>query len=114
MRCLCRIESTFPTWLATFLLSIDSLSPRVDSPLPSTSTSSLPSARIKLSPVPTSTPSISAPISNEEAGWAEDVQWATVQSIERSTGEDWFQDVRSVVLELDDKEFRYIFPFGFF
>lgn len=38
----------------------------------------------------------------EEGQWAEDVQWAKVRKLERVTPEGWFQDVRSVGLELPE------------
>lgn len=98
----CRIESTFPEWLDKFFETIEKIAP---SPPPETMPrleNAIPPPRIRLQPV--SPASIGSGSTIDPIAWAPDVRWAKIKKIERVTGEEWFQDVRSIDLSFEEAE----------
>lgn len=92
------VESTFPTWLEKLYQSIDHLFPAAPG-FTVLSPDTLPPPRIRLTP----SNSIASGSKDPPAlyPWTEDGGWATVKRLERFTGEDWFQDVRNLQLEIE-------------
>ena len=94
-----RIESTFPTWLEKLFESIDPLFPTAPG-FTVLSPDTLSPPRIRLTPS-------NSPIASGSKDppplypWTKDGGWATVKRLERFTGEEWFQDVRNLELEIE-------------
>lgn len=92
------IESTFPGWLDNFFKTIDTLAPAAPAELLSRlSLSSVPPARIQLEKVTED----SIKMDPVPPPWSSDVRWAKVKENERTTAPGWYQDVRSVELEVE-------------
>lgn len=96
LRCIHRVESTFPGWLDELYKTIDPLTPAIDS-LGQLSLSDVPPARIQLDKVTDNKQQVN-PI---PPPWASDVRWAKLRDIERTTAPGWYQDVRAVELEIE-------------
>ena len=94
-RCARRIESTFPKWLEEFIAVIDSLFP-LEQGVPRSAIDDVPPSRIEMAQVE------SGSVSVKEGRWAKDIRWAKVRKLDRVTPSGWFQDVRSVELELPE------------
>jgi hypothetical protein len=93
------IESTFPQWLESLYEAIDHLFPAPDAFM-KLSLEDVPPARIRLENVEAKP---EAP-SRDSSLWAPDVRWAKIREMERVTKEGWYQDVRSVELEVEGVE----------
>ncbi|KAM0745689.1 NADPH dependent diflavin oxidoreductase 1 [Meredithblackwellia eburnea MCA 4105] len=96
------IESTFPDWVSSFYEAIDPLFP-VSPNFVRLSPDDIPPPRARLDPVITN--GVSPTVENKQRDprlWARDVRWAKVIRMERVTPDEWFQDVRTVVLELPE------------
>ncbi|KAL8291429.1 hypothetical protein RQP46_002407 [Phenoliferia psychrophenolica] len=89
------IESTFPKWLEQLVDCIDPLYP-LEEGAERRGIEDVPPPRIEMVEVKDGAGM------EKEGLWAEDVRWAKVRKLDKVTPEGWFQDVRSVELELPE------------
>lgn len=104
------VESTFPQWSTNLFERLQALfpSPNDFEPLPD---DALPAPSVSMERRPPdqceagrSDAIIQTSVESEGLSWAPDCRWAKLVKNERVTRADWWQDVREVELEIEEKE----------
>ena len=104
------VESTFPQWSINLFERLQALFPNPSDfePLPD---DALPAPSVSMEQPPAdqceaarSDAIIQTSVESEGLSWAPDCRWAKLVKNERVTRADWWQDVREVEIEIEEKE----------